>query len=402
MKSFKFSGVVAALTLLSANLYADDKVALDPKLVENAVKDGITISKSFRPYSDPLFKRDAHAKPHGCVRAFFDVKGDLEPELRQGVFKQPGKRYAAWIRFSNGDANIQADPLPDARGMAIKLLNVPGPKLLEESKEAQTQDFVMFNFPQFFNKGAEDYAQNFAIQAKGDKFGYFIGWNPFKWHLREFAIAGRLVMGSAQTPLGVTYFSVTPYAYGPEVIKYRTTPCQPVDAQPTTDDGPTYLRTQLRLGLDQSAACFNFQVQKRVADAGMPIDDARVLWPEHVSPYQTVAQITIPRQSLDYPQQNYTCENFSFTPWHAIAEHEPLGSLNQLRKAVYKGVSTFRHGQNQTSQLRVEPTNWCLAGPRGCDVKWWQDPDTCEAAKPFLGIDNCTTGYGQKKLLTPY
>lgn len=46
------------------------------------------------------------------------------------VFFLPGKTYQAWIRFSNGSKDAQqADIKKDARGMAIKLLGVPGEKL---------------------------------------------------------------------------------------------------------------------------------------------------------------------------------------------------------------------------------------------------------------------------------
>jgi catalase len=94
--------------------------------------------------------RDAHAKTHGCVRATFDVDAGLLNELSQGVFV-PRKRYKAWIRFSNGDSEINPDKTKDARGMAIKLTGVEGEKMLPEEKDAKTQDFIMLNHPFFFN-----------------------------------------------------------------------------------------------------------------------------------------------------------------------------------------------------------------------------------------------------------
>ena len=76
--------------------------------------------------------RDAHPKAHGCVRAEFQVEKDLPPQLAQGVFA-PGRKYPALIRFSNGDADpMRPDAKPDARGMAIKLLTVPGYKILPD------------------------------------------------------------------------------------------------------------------------------------------------------------------------------------------------------------------------------------------------------------------------------
>jgi hypothetical protein len=47
-----------------------------------------------------LALRNVHPRAPGCVRAEFRVEEHLRPELAQGVFI-PGKRYPAWMRFSN-------------------------------------------------------------------------------------------------------------------------------------------------------------------------------------------------------------------------------------------------------------------------------------------------------------
>src|ERR1019366_4418104 len=70
--------------------------------------------------------------------------------LAKGIFV-PGQTYQAWIRFSNGSSDpTRADIKRDARGMAIKVLGVPGKKLLLDEGQATTQDFIMINHPVFF------------------------------------------------------------------------------------------------------------------------------------------------------------------------------------------------------------------------------------------------------------
>src|SRR5262245_51782585 len=86
--------------------------------------------------------RDAHATDNGCVRAIFRVNADLPLDLQHGVFI-PGREYQAWIRFSNGSSEARSKFWPDARGMAIKLTGVDGPKLLADEKA--TQDFVLIS-----------------------------------------------------------------------------------------------------------------------------------------------------------------------------------------------------------------------------------------------------------------
>ena len=111
------------------------------------------ISEGVRAQHQPAQRpalRDAHPKAHGCVKATFKVNDRLPPELAQGVFV-PGKTYQAVIRFSNGNADpMRPDVKKDARGMAIKLLGVPGDKILPDERDAPTQDFVMINHPVFF------------------------------------------------------------------------------------------------------------------------------------------------------------------------------------------------------------------------------------------------------------
>jgi catalase len=63
----------------------------------------------------------------------------------------------AWIRFSNGIPLPKEDRIGDVRGMAIKLVGVPGPKLLPDERDAVTQDFVLADFPRFFLRDALEY-----------------------------------------------------------------------------------------------------------------------------------------------------------------------------------------------------------------------------------------------------
>ena len=53
------------------------------------------------------------------------------------------------------------------------------------------------------------------------------------------------------------------------------------------------------------------------------------------------------------PEAAEVCEARSFTPWHSIAEHRPLGGISRVRKDVYLTVSKLRHELN--AQPRIEP-----------------------------------------------
>ena len=88
----------------------------------------------------------------------------------------------------------------------------------------------------------------------------------------------------------------------------------------------------------------------------MPIEDPTIEWSEKDAPFIPVARITIPAQAFTSPEQLAFCENLSFTPWHAIPEHRPLGGINRVRKTVYDTISRVRHELN--GDKRLEPTGF--------------------------------------------
>jgi hypothetical protein len=54
------------------------------------------------------------------------------------------------------------------------------------------------------------------------------------------------------------------------------------------------------------------------------------------------------------PAQAVFCENLSFSPWHSLPEHRPLGLVNRVRKVAYREISKLRHDLNKAPPQ--EPT----------------------------------------------
>lgn len=337
--SWKFSGPVASEEQIPADESAH---------TEAIIEDAIRVVEQHR--SDTRVLRDAHAKAHGCVKAEVRVRSDLAPQWQHGVLREPGKTWQAWMRLSNGNAYPQFDRVRDARGMGLKLLDVPGDKLLGTAAE---QDFVMFNHPTFFVRDVAQYRQNFAAQAKGEKvMAFFPSADPRTWELRHLLIALQTLSPAPETPLASTYSSIAPFKLGPQVIKYRVIPandqCPAYSPAAQNRELPNFLRNALyqQLSADRVDACFALQVQAQNPAYYMPIEDPSVAWDEGISPFVTVADIRVPAQDFDNREQNVLCDNLSFNPWHALPEHHPLGGINRLRKAVYEAVSVYRHARN--------------------------------------------------------
>ena len=72
----------------------------------------------------------------------------------------------------------------------------------------------------------------------------------------------------------------------------------------------------------------------------MPIEDPTVEW---TSRWEQVATIEIDSQDFDFPERWEWGNKLSFSPWHALEEHRPLGGINRARKIVYPASSKLRH-----------------------------------------------------------
>jgi hypothetical protein len=99
---------------------------------------------------------------------------------------------------------------------------------------------------------------------------------------------------------------------------------------------------------------FDFLVQLQTDPDRMPIENASVRWPEHLSPHVRVAELRLPAQRFDSPAQLAFADNLSFNPWHALPEHRPLGNQNRARKEIYLQLSRAR--QRMNAAARIEPT----------------------------------------------
>jgi Catalase len=328
---------------LGEHLYPDEKT------IANQLS--VVIEESIRKkYSAGTARRDAHPKAHGCVKAEIRIVDTLPAALAKGMFI-PGKTYPAWIRFSNGSADpMRADIKGDARGMAIKVLGVPGQKLLEDEADATTQDFIMINHPVFFATDPARYL-SFMDDANSDHF-YRKLLIPFDLGVKGTLIALKTGSSKISNPVQARYWSMVPYQLGTGAVKYSARGCSattdPLPKNPEHD----FLRVALRRTLQSGDACMEFMVQPRTSD-NMDVEDSRIEWQEAAAPFYKIATIRIPQQTFDTPEQNTFCENLSFTPWHALSEHKPLGVTNRLRKVIYDHISRVRHAMNDSK--REEP-----------------------------------------------
>jgi hypothetical protein len=284
--------------------------------------------------------RDVHAKAHGCVNAKFIVTNDVPDELKHGIFARAGQ-YEALVRFSSAEHQPETGDLTSSvRGMGIRVTGVQGETFLREPQ----QDFLFNNRPAFPLKDIAEYRD--AMKVRRD--GAFAAAAFAATHLP--AVVQLTEANRIESALTTTFWSQTPIAVGPHATKISARPCAERRQRIPREASDNYLRDDLEHRLSTRDACFDIMVQTRGEPALFPVEDASVVWDEAQRPPERVARLLIPKQKL---VDDDACEKLQLNPWHALREHQPLGSLNRSRLAVYQALASFRaHPPGETAQAK--------------------------------------------------
>ncbi|WP_062114497.1 catalase family protein [Aureimonas sp. AU40] len=299
--------------------------------------------------------RSVHAKAHGILEGTLRVHDDLPPELAQGLFSKPGQ-HKVYLRLSTNAGDILPDAISLPRGLALKVLNVEGERL--PGAEGSTQDFVMVNGPVFQTKTADQFLGNLKMLAKttdrleGTKTVMSSVLRGVNKALESVGIESSKIqsLGGAPNvdPLGQTYFSVTPFRYGPYIAKFSVVPVSPdlteleskeIDAS----DRPNAIRETVQAEMSERMGVWEFRVQLCRDLEKQPVEDPTVEWKEDEAPFQTVATITAePQDSWDAARVQAVDEEMRFSIWTGLAAHQPLGNINRARRSAYQHSSEFR------------------------------------------------------------
>ncbi|MBC7702225.1 catalase family protein [Aquabacterium sp.] len=311
--------------------------------------------------------RSVHAKSHGLLRGQLRVLTGLPPALAQGLFTTP-VAYPLFMRLSTIPGDLLHDSVSTPRGMAIKVVGVEGARL-PGSEGQVTQDFVLINGPRFAAPNGKSFLRSLKLLATTtDKVP------RLKQVLSAVARGAEKVIesvggesatlkslgGHPETHiLGETFYSQVPMLHGPYMAKLSVVPISPgmlllKNAHLDLHDKPNGLRDAVLDFFSSHSAEWEVRVQLCTDIDKMPIEGASAVWPEEVSAYLAVARITVPPQKAWSAARSAVVDDtYSFSPWHGLAAHRPLGAIMRLRKAAYEMSAQFRAGHNH--QIIQEP-----------------------------------------------
>ncbi len=277
-------------------------------------------------------ERALHVKQHLGAVGELVVKA---PETaRSGVFAMSGKSWPVYVRFSNGSSRHQPDKAPDVRGFALKLVGVPGQKLIKGLEAELTQDFLFIDTQVLPFRTPEEF-MTFVRAAKagpakllpglisGFGFGRALG---IVWG----SVAGQKVKSFATH----TFHSGAPLAFGKRAVKLSLAPVAS-QAPESPAKGDDFLRQDLSERLKNGALSWTLRAQFFVDETTTPIEDTAVYWS---GPWVDLATLTLPKQDVQSARGREISElvnELSFDPWHAIEEHRPLGAMMRARGATY-------------------------------------------------------------------
>jgi hypothetical protein len=349
------TGTTALINLKRRNEHlalAEEKIQPNEEANLQSIIDSFTAQMN-RLWNPGYFERGGNTKTHGLVRGEFTVRDDLPEHMRRGIFAEP-RTYKAWVRFSGPGPYITSD-IEDVgfMSMSIKLMGVPGPKLLDD--EQFTQDMTGVSTPTFVTPDTEANAKLQKWSYKNAQAFYFLNFQ--ETHLLDSIM--QLLWTKTQTsPLEDDYFSCVPYLLGEgQAMQYafrtrmRTKtrvprlPLRPPD---------NYLRDAMVATLAKEDVVFDILLQVQTDSFRMPIENNAVLWPTTLSPRVPAAVLRIPQQKFDSPEQLDFARVLTFNPWHCIPEHRPLGNQSRARKRMYYELSRLRQRMNEVEHY--EPT----------------------------------------------
>ncbi len=304
--------------------------------------------------------RSVHAKGQGILRGELRVL-ELPLPYAQGLFAKPATLQAI-VRLSTSPGDVLDDNVSTPRGFALKVIGVQGERL-PGSEGASTQDFLLVDGPAFLSSSAKDFLGSLKLLAPTtDKVPRLK--RAFSAVLRGTERIVEALGGESATLIGLgghpetnvlgeTYFSQVPFLYGLHMAKWSIVPVSPEllalkDAPVDLSGKPDGLRAAVVDHFSKHGAEWDLCVQLCTDIETMPIEDATVRWPEDQSPFVPVARLTLgPQNAWNVDDAARPDENLSFSPWHGLAAHRPLGSVNRVRRLAYSSSADARSSRSR-------------------------------------------------------
>ena len=299
-----------------------------------------------------------HVKLQGVVKGTLTVKSDLPKHLQHGMFVVPGKKFDVIARYANEPYLLQSDQERGPRGLSMKVFGVSGTKLDDSTNEHGTQDWFFNNAPMIELTDLDTTLEIMKLRLENFDSPNMLG---AKLTLRTDALKQHAPYQLPNTNLiSHSFYTQSAFRFGEYYGHLGLFPV--LDQQATEEakqsvkssDPETALSDWLREYFRTHSARYAFRIQLGTSAVHHPTEDASVVWDEATAPYQDIAIVEFPPQdSFSHQRRLFWDMKLKLSPWSGLLEHQPLGSVNRLRKYVYARSAKKRDEINVGSSQNV-------------------------------------------------
>ena len=284
--------------------------------------------------------RAVFRKQHGVLYGKIQFTNTIKnlPELIKsnvdlGIFSL-NTNHNCLLRFSSDIAPNGTD-VKSTIGVGLKIFDLPTDA---KDFEGPNTDFIFQNIDRFFAKDSKQMA-NFTIMSSyhdKQKEKNFYKNNPgVKEILEEME-------HYADSCLTATYWPIIPFKLGNDyMIKLRLRP-QFIEEYPIVMKQKDYLKIDLAQRLSKSDYTYVLEGQITKYDEKLA-DNLHAVWKEE---FHEIAILTLPKQDLHQRGLKELGENINYNCWRINSKNQPLGSIAESRRDVYKYGAETRYSAN--------------------------------------------------------
>lgn len=227
----------------------------------------------------------------------------------------------------------------------MKVFNVEdsGPWLDEVGEQCHTQDFTFNNAPILELTDLPTCLEIFTLRER-----YFDDPEGLKKQLEQRRDRDlQFAPGGLPNHHFMSYvmYSQSAFRYGDYVVKYALFPTGDFqkrlaeEAQITDSSSREQHSQWLRSFFAEHDAEFDFRVQLCQDLNEQSVEDASAEWSEARYSFETVGKVILPKGQdvFDGARRAFWDDRMKLNTWYGLESFRPLGSVNRLRKELYKG-----------------------------------------------------------------
>ncbi|CDZ98863.1 Catalase-like domain [Phaffia rhodozyma] len=296
--------------------------------------------------------RVTHVKSLAFVKGYLTISSDLPSHLQYGLFASPGKRFDVIGRYANEPVHILDDTIKSPRGLGIKVFGVEG-NPIEGTQGTGSMDLHFNSAPMLELTDLDTCLEIFDLRERY--------WDDNADLQKELAKRADTTKQSAPASLpnlpviGLQMYTQAAFRFGPYVAHFSLKP---------TNTFQTSLSNSLQLSSTASADEHSIELRTYFANhpaqydllaqfssslESQPVEDASQVWDEAYAPWIKLGELEFGVQdSLSNERRQWWENEIALSPFNALEDHRPLGSVNRLRKRVYEASRTRRAAVNGT------------------------------------------------------